>query len=95
MAESPWLTLGSHLPPIHPSIFSINIKNFVTIVLTTVENFLFRCTQFIAFLVTQHLSGFFYGMIDIPSSYILDFNGVQHPNPSYSVWLRLDQLIRS
>jgi len=34
-------------------------------------------------------------MIETPTTYILDFNGVQHSNLSYSVWLRLDQLIRS
>ena len=34
-------------------------------------------------------------MIETPTTYILDFNGVQHPNPSYFIWLRLDQLIQS
>ncbi|KAJ8423765.1 hypothetical protein Cgig2_028266 [Carnegiea gigantea] len=93
--DTSWLSLGLSLPHIHPSIFSINIKNFITIVLTTVENFLSWRTQFVAFLVTQQLNGFFDGTLDTPSFYILDFNGVQHPNPSYSVWLRLDQLVRS
>jgi len=34
-------------------------------------------------------------MIEAPTTYILDYNGVQHPNPSYSIWLRLDQFIWS
>ena len=34
-------------------------------------------------------------MIETPTTSILDFNGVQHPMPSYSVCLHLDQLIRS
>ena len=76
-------------------LFLINIKNFVTIVLTTVEIFLSCRTQFVAFLVTQQLNSFFDGNLDTLSLYILDFNGVQHPNPSYSIWLSLDQLIRS
>jgi len=43
--------------------------------------------------VAQQLSGFFDGMITTPSTYILDYHGIQHPNPTYSTWLRLDQLI--
>ena len=57
------------------------------------SHFLSSRTQFVAFLVTQYLSGFVDGMIEAPTTYILDYNGVQHPNPSYSIWLRLDQLI--
>ena len=41
-----------------------------TVVLNIVEQFLSWCTQFIAFLVTQQLSGFFNGTIDTPSPYI-------------------------
>ena len=89
------LSLGSHLPPIHPSIFSLNVKNFVTIVLTTIEDFHSWRTQFVAFLITQQLCGFFDGTIKTPTASVLDYNGVQHPNPAYSVLLPSDQLIRS
>lgn len=84
----PWLKLGGNLRPLHPSLFSLNIKNFVTIVLSVVEDFLSWRTQFIAFLVTQQLSGFFDGTIETPLNYVLDVHGIQHPNPMYSVWLQ-------
>ena len=73
----------------------VNVKNFITVVLTNVEDLLSWHTQFVAFLVTQQLSGFFYGTIHTPSAYILDYHGIQHSNPNYSTWLRLDQLIHS
>ncbi|KAJ8445793.1 hypothetical protein Cgig2_027874 [Carnegiea gigantea] len=56
---SSWPSTGASLPPIHPTLFTVNVKNFITVVLTTVEDFLSWRTQFIAFLVTQQLSGFF------------------------------------
>jgi len=33
-------------------------------------------------------------MISSPTSSIVTVNGLQHSNPSYSVWLQLDQLLR-
>ncbi|KAJ8444004.1 hypothetical protein Cgig2_020850 [Carnegiea gigantea] len=29
-AAHPWLQLGGNLPPLHPNLFSLNVKNFVT-----------------------------------------------------------------
>jgi len=48
----PWSPVSSNLPPIHLGLFTLNIKNFVTVVLNTVEEFSSWGTQFIAFLVT-------------------------------------------
>ena len=45
--------------------------------------------------MTQQLSGFFDGTINTPSSHILEYHGVQHPNPTYYAWFCFDQLIRS
>ena len=59
------------------------------------EDYLSWRIQFITFLVTQQLSGFFDGTIETPLTYILDVHCIQYPNPTYSVWLRLDPLIRS
>jgi len=92
--ELSWLSQGSLTPPLQPSLFSINIKNFVTTMLMKVKDFLPWRTQFMAFLVTQWLQGFIDGSIPTPPIYILDNRSIQHLNPSYLVWLHLDKLLR-
>ncbi|KAJ8435581.1 hypothetical protein Cgig2_021735 [Carnegiea gigantea] len=48
---SSWPSTSASLPPIHLTLFTVNVKNFVTVVFITIQDFLSWHTQFVAFLV--------------------------------------------
>lgn len=89
----PTLLLG--LPPVNPTLWTINIKTFVTTVLERVDDFLSRKPQCLSFLVMHQLRGFIDGTINQLASHIFPFSKTPQPNPAFASWIRLDQLIRA
>ena len=88
----------SHLPgfsSINPSLWTINIKTFVTTMLDKFDDYLSWKTQFVSFLVMHQLHGFVDGLVSQPPIFVVLSSGLQQPNPGYATWLHLDQLIRA
>ena len=72
-----------------------NVKNIVTTVLTTAEDYLPWRTQFESFLVSHGLLGMIDGTVSMSSLYVLDAYNWETMNPEYTYWLRIDQNVRS
>lgn len=93
--EFPDPILGNNTGGLPSNLPGINVRNHVTTTLTTIEDFLAWRTQFVAVLIMHQLQGFIDGSLPQPAPYIIDFNGIQRPNPQHATWIRLDQYIRS
>ena len=83
-----------NLPPLVPSLQTINITLFVITMLASANDNLSWETQFISSVIMHQQQG----MIDetitkIGSTILVTLKDTQ-PNPVYYYWLRVDQLIR-
>ncbi|KAL2902331.1 Retrovirus-related Pol polyprotein from transposon RE1 [Bienertia sinuspersici] len=88
--------LSSDLSSIHVNtLFTLNIKNYVTTVLQHVEDYLPWRTQFESFLVSHGLLGMIDGTLPMPSPFLSNNTGRDHINPDYYLWLKIDQFVRS
>lgn len=72
-----------------------NVTNIVTTKLLNVEDYTTWRTQFESFLVSQGLLGMVDGSIQVSSTLSIDVLNRQISNPEFSIWLRIDQTIRS
>ena len=99
LVGDPTWTIGPallpRLPPINPSLWTINIKTFVTTILERVDDFLSWKTQFLSFLVMHQLHGFIDGTITQPASHFFVSSEMPQLKPAFTLWIRLDQLIRA
>lgn len=77
------------------NVWSLNVTNFVTTTLSSLDDFLSWKTQFIAFLISHQLMGFVDVSSPAPSPFVTDQFGVQQHNPAYGLWIRYDLVIRS
>lgn len=82
-------------PSLPPPICTVKVKNYVTLVLGSVYDCLSWKTEFHSFLVMPKLEGMLDGSIRHPSALIILSSGIQESNPAYSLWVRVDQLVRA
>lgn len=90
----------TQMPSAQPSsldrIITLNNKSYVTITLSTMEEFLTWKTQFQAVLVMHQIHGFLDGSVPIPPASIIDpRSGQLHSNPDHDTWVRIDQCLCS
>ena len=86
---------GSGLPPLPPSLWTVNITTYVTTILASVDDYLSWETKFTSFIIMHQLHGMLDGSILQPPPMILVAHDFTEPNPAYSYWLHVDQLIRA
>jgi len=86
-------TLFGNLPPLLSSIWRVNVIMFVTTVLTLVDDYLSRETQFSSFLVIHQLKGMIDVSIHIPPRHIIVSRAMQQPNPTYYLWVGVNHVV--
>lgn len=85
-APFPYPTAHPRLMGPMSNIWSLNLINFVTTTLSSVDDYL--SWQFVAFRISHQLMGFVDDSSHAPSPFIIDQYSVQQHNPEYGLWLR-------
>jgi len=78
-----------HIPAITQSCLPPTTRSSFT----SVNDYLSWETQFCSFFVVHQLKGMIDGSIPIPTEHIIVSPGTQQPNPIYSWWIRVNQLV--
>jgi len=73
--------MGGNLPPLHPSLFTLNVKNFVTTVLTAIEDYLSWGTQFSPFLLPNNFVDFMIALLKLHFLQFLTFMALNNLIP--------------
>jgi len=81
-------------PTLPLPLWTINIMTYVTMIPTTVVDYLLWDTQFNSFIIIHQLHGMPDSSIPQLTSTILVARGIHQPNVTYSHWLGAEQLIR-
>ena len=78
-----------------PSLWTVNIMEYIITVLASVDDYLSWETQFTFFVIMHQLQGMLDGTVTQPQSTVFVALGIIRPNPAYSYWIQVDQLLRA
>ena len=87
------MSSAHHASGLPPSLWVVNIITYVTITLAPIDGYFSWEAQFTSFIAMHQLQGMLNDTVIQSTSTILVALGVSRPNPAYSYWLRVGQLI--